>query len=71
MLLDGVAAFQFLIQDKPKHFFAILKAHLSFYALLPKFLRKRKVFSSTLKYYTLKSIVFQYFINNKKKFNRL
>ena len=71
MLLDGVAAFQFLIQDKPKHCFAILKAHLSFYALLPKFLRKRKVFSSTLKYYTLKSIVFQYFINNKKKFNRL
>jgi GT2 family glycosyltransferase len=71
MLLDGVAAFQFLIQDKQKHFFAILKANLSFYALLPKFLRKRKVFSSTLKYYTLKSIVFQYFINNKKKFNRL
>ena len=71
MLLDALAAFQFLFQGKPKHFFAILKAHLSFYTLLPKFIQKRKVFSSTLKYHTIKSIVFQYFIKNKKVFNQL
>ena len=71
MLLDGLAAFQFLFQGKPKHFFAILKAHYSFYCMVPKFIQKRKVFSSTLKYYTIKSIVFQYFINNRKVFTQL
>jgi len=71
MLLDGLAAFQFLFQGKPKHFFAILKAHYSFYSMMPKFIQKRKVFSSTLKYYTIKSIVFQYFIKNKKVFTQL
>ncbi|QQX76719.1 MULTISPECIES: glycosyltransferase family 2 protein [Aequorivita] len=71
MLLDGLAAFQFLFQGKPKHFFAILKAHYSFYSMVSKFIQKRKAFSSTLKYYTIKSIVFQYFINNKKVFTQL
>lgn len=71
MLLDGVAAFQFLVQRKPKHFFAVLKAHYSFYGLAPKFIGKRKIFSSTLKYHTIKSIVFQYFINKKRNFNQL
>lgn len=71
MLLDAVAAFQFVFQGKPRHFFAILKAHLSFYGMFPKFIQKRKAFSSTLKYSTIKSIVFQYFIKNKKVFNQL
>jgi GT2 family glycosyltransferase len=71
MLLDGLAAFQFLFQGKPKHFFAIIKAHFSFYTLLPKFIKKREVFSSTLKYHTIKSIVFQYFILKKEHFNKL
>ncbi len=71
MLLDGLAAFQFLFQGKPKHFFAIIKAHFSFYKLLPKFIKKREVFSSTLKYHTIKSIVFQYFILKKEHFNKL
>ena len=71
MLLDAVAAFQFVFQGKPRHFFAILKAHISFYGMFPKFIQKRKAFSSTLKYSTIKSIVFQYFIKNKKVFNQL
>ncbi|MBK5214080.1 MAG: glycosyltransferase family 2 protein [Flavobacteriaceae bacterium] len=71
MLLDGIAALHFLVQGKPKHFFAILKAHFSFYGLLPKFLRKRKISASRLKYFSTKSIVFQYFINKKKIFNEL
>ncbi len=71
MLLDGLAAFQFLFQGKPQHFIAILKAHFSFYLLIPKFLQKRKKYASKMKYFLIKSIVFQYFIRNKKVFNEL
>ena len=71
MVLDGIAAFQFLLQGKPKHFFAVLNAHFSFYGFIPKFLKKRKLFASRLKYFSVKSIVYQYFIKNKKLFNEL
>jgi GT2 family glycosyltransferase len=71
MVLDAIAAFQFLLQGKPKHFFAVLKAHFSFYGFIPKFLQKRKKFASKLIYFSIKSIVFQYFIKNKKVFNEL
>lgn len=71
MLLDGIAAFQFLFQGKPKHFVAILKAHFSFYSLIPKILQKRKYTSSKLKYFRVNSIVYQYFINKKHFFNEL
>ncbi len=71
MVLDGVAAFQFLFQGKPKHFLAIIKAHIGFYKLIPKFLQKRKKYASNLKFYHIKSIVYQYFIRNNKNFNEL
>ena len=71
MVLDGIAAFQFLIQGKPKHFMAVLKAHSSFYALAPKFVGKRKLNASSLKYFTVKSIVYQYFIRRITLYNQL
>ena len=71
MLLDAVAAFQFLLQGKPKHFLAVLKAHFSFYGFIPKFLQKRGKFASKSKYFSTKSVVFQYFIKRKKVFNEL
>ncbi|MCZ4318714.1 glycosyltransferase family 2 protein [Aequorivita viscosa] len=71
MVLDALAAFQFLIQGKPKHFFAVVKAHFSFYLLVPKFLQKRKIYASHTEYFTTESIVFQYFIRKKKIFNKL
>ena len=71
MILDGIAAFQFLFQGKPKHFLAVLKAHYSFYGLLPKFLRKRSEIGAYKNYFYIKSIVFQYFISGKKYFNQL
>lgn len=71
MILDGVAAFKFLFQGKPKHFLAVLKAHLSFYKLLPKFLRKRKTQASDFKYFRIKSIVFQHFVLKKQFFDQL
>ena len=71
MLLDGLAALQFLVKGKPKHFFAIAKAHASFYGLASKFLQKRKKNASTIKYFKTESIVFQYFILKKKHFKQL
>tara|TARA_R100000306_G_scaffold17398_1_gene21396 strand:- start:5263 stop:6255 length:993 start_codon:yes stop_codon:yes gene_type:complete len=71
MILDGLAAFQFLLQGKFKHIFAILKAHISFYSLFFTFLKKRKIHASKFKYYSLKSVVWSYFVQNKHRFNDL
>ena len=71
LLLDGLAALQFLLQGKSAHFLAVFRAHLSFYGLLPKFLKKRKKHASKQSYANVKSIVFQYFIMGKKFFNEL
>lgn len=69
LLLDGLAAFQFLSQGRFKHIIAILKAHISFYSLLPKFITKRKNNASHIKHYRVKSIVFQYFVRKRRHFN--
>ena len=71
LLLDGIAAIQFLFQGKITHVIAILKAHFSFYGLLPTFLQKRKTTASSLKYYRIKSIVWKHFISKKRNFNNL
>lgn len=71
MALDAIAAFQFLIQGKPKHFIAILRAHFSFYSLIPKFYKKRKNTVKSDAYFYTKSIVFQYFIKKNRRFKNL
>ncbi len=68
LLMDAIAAMQFLLKGKPKHAVAIFRAHLNFYILIPKFLEKRKRFSSKLKYAETQSIVWQYFIMGKRIF---
>lgn len=71
LILDAAAALQFLFQGKGKHVLAILRAHLSFYGMLPKFLQKRKKHATKLKYNYLNSIVWAYFIEKKRKFTNL
>ena len=71
MLLDGLAAIQFLFQGKFKHIGAILKAHLSFYRLFYIFLKKRKIWASNFMYYSIKSVVWSYFTQKKRRFNDL
>lgn len=70
MILDGFAAFYFLVQGKPKHFFAIVKAHYSFYSKFSIFYKKRTTFQRN-NYYKVKSIVVSYFIRNGKVFGDL
>ena len=68
MTLDGVAAIRFLFQLKPKYFFAIIKAHGSFYLNLSRILRQRKRLPKRANYYENNSIVWSYFIKKRTKF---
>lgn len=72
LLIDGIAAVKFLFELKFNHCFAILKAHFSYYFYLNKILKKRnKNDANKVKYYQIKSIVFEYFVNKNKKFTSL
>ncbi len=71
LILDGIAGIKFLIELRPVHTFAILKAHFSFYKNLPIFLKKRKKLSKNQSYFLHISIVWQYFVLGKKKFKDL
>ena len=68
MLLDGVAAIQFIIKGLPKHFLAVLKAHISFYGNVPSLLEKRKQITKQQRQFHTKSIVYDYFLKNKRNF---
>ena len=68
MLLDGIAALRFLIQGKPKHFLAVLKAHGSFYKAINRLRKERKQSTKAENYYSVKSIVWNYFVLNNKTF---
>lgn len=71
LVLDGIAAVKFIIELRPKHTLAILKAHGSFYYYLPTMLKKRKSYTQNNNYYTIKSIVWSYFVLGKKTFRDL
>ena len=70
MVLDGVAGIQFLVKGKPKHLWAILRAHWSFYGFYNRYYKKRSKTQSQ-KYYNVKSIVYSYFIRKVVVFNDL
>lgn len=71
LLLDGIAGLKFLLELKPIHTIAIIKAHFSFYKHLPILLKQRKALNQKPKYYNKSSIIWLYFIANKKYFNSL
>tara|TARA_B100001094_G_scaffold305992_1_gene336331 strand:- start:749 stop:1762 length:1014 start_codon:yes stop_codon:yes gene_type:complete len=76
LTLDGVASLKFLLEGDFNHFFAILKAHFSFYYALPKYMKIRKKLKLELKnnniigIYT-KSIIKSHFIQKKNCFSDL
>ena len=71
LLLDGIAALRFIWQLRFKHFFAILRAHLSFYRQFRKMYKKREKTNFLRKYYLTKSIVWSYFVHRISNFNIL
>ena len=71
LLLDGIAGIKFIIELRPIHTWAIIKAHFSFYKNFNKFLKKRKKLSKKKDYNLHTSIVWQYFTLGRNKFNNL
>ncbi len=71
LILDGIAAIRFIIQLKPAHCWAILRAHLSYYRHFVKMYRKREKANFVTKYYKTKSIVWSYFVDHIRNFNIL
>jgi GT2 family glycosyltransferase len=77
LLLDGVAGIKFFMEGNPKHTWAIVRAHFSFYGNLNRTLHLRKEIKSSSGYtpggkqiYN-RSIVFDYYLKKKKKFSVL
>jgi GT2 family glycosyltransferase len=71
LLLDGIAGIKFIIELRPIHTWAIIKAHYSFYKNLNKFLKKREKLLKKENYNLHTSIVWQYFVLGRKKFHQL
>lgn len=71
LVLDGIAGIKFLLELRPIHTLAILKAHWSFYINFFSFLKKRKKLQKKSNYFLHISIVWNYFVLGKKKFQDL
>ena len=71
LLLDGVAGVKFILEFKPQHTLAIVKAHFSFYAHLKTLIKYRKSSVRRENYYEKLSIVVSYYLKNCKTFNCL
>ncbi|MDG1039780.1 MAG: glycosyltransferase family 2 protein [Polaribacter sp.] len=71
LILDGIAGIKFMIELRPIHTLAIVKAHISFYKNFAKFIRKRKKLQQKENYNLNTSIVWQYFFLRRKKFQDL
>jgi len=72
LLLDGIAAMKFLIQAGFKDFWAVARAHFSFYRSLSKTRQKRQsIKQGSVRNIYKGSLVFDYFILRKRKFSQL
>lgn len=71
LILDGIAGIKFMIELRPIHTWSIVKAHLSFYKNFFKFLGKRRKLQKKQDYNLHTSVVWQYFLLGRKKFENL
>lgn len=71
LILDGIAGVHFLIKGKPKHTWAIIKAHGSFYTKLQGLLKFRRINTQKKTYSSVNSIVWNYFVLKISKFSKL
>ena len=74
MILDGVAAVKFIVGFNFREFWAVVKAHASFYRNHSKLIQKRKqvqqnVIVKTHPEIYPKSIMWKFFIQKKRKFS--
>lgn len=71
LILDGVAALKFATGNNPGEFWAVFKAHMSFYRYMLQKKHSLKTSFEPLQMIHKKSIVFEYYLLKKKKFSDL
>lgn len=81
LVLDGLAGFKFLLEGKPLSTWAVIRAHLRYYIMLPNiFERLNKEYTLIRRYKIGKpnkngrynqSIIWKYYVEDKKKFSDL
>jgi GT2 family glycosyltransferase len=72
VFLDGVASVKFLLEGHVKDFYAVLRAHCSFYRNLAKIRKKRKSLPQQKPTKLFEgNIAFEHFIKRKKRFTEL
>lgn len=72
MILDGIAAYKFLIDGGYYDMAAVFKAHIYFYKNLPKLAKKRKALEQNhVSMIYNKNIAYEHFIRGKKLFGEL
>lgn len=70
LILDGIAGMRFTTALQFGHTWAIFRAHMAFYARLPRFIRKRKG-KQRNDYFYVKGIVWRYFNKGQKTFREI
>jgi GT2 family glycosyltransferase len=63
LILDGIAGIKFVLSGQFAHFWAIIRAHFSFYRLFLRNYKKREKKQISL-YFKTKSIVYGYYVKN-------
>jgi GT2 family glycosyltransferase len=72
LFLDGIAAMKFLFSAGFKDFWAVARAHFSFYRAIPELQRKRKQLPhGSMKMMYKRNIVAEYYLRGKKHFSQL
>jgi GT2 family glycosyltransferase len=72
LFLDGIAAGKFLFQAGFKDFFAVARAHISFYQALPDLRKKRKTLTrQSMRNVYSRNIVAEYYLRKKRLFSDL
>ena len=72
LVFDGIAGIKFLFEGDVKDFFAVIKAHMSFYALFFKFKEKRKLLEQKrVPNIYNKSVVIQHFLKGRNEYGLL
>lgn len=71
LILDGIAGIKFMVELRPIHTWSILKAHLSFYKNIFRFIKKRKELQRKSNYNKHTSVVWQHFALGRNKFEEL
>ncbi|MDX1641012.1 MAG: glycosyltransferase family 2 protein [Balneolaceae bacterium] len=77
LILDGVSGIRSLLKGKPSETWAIIRAHFSFYGMIPQTLKKRNSLKQSLTNPTPKNLILgrlliiDYFLKGKKKFDDL